>query len=476
MATGRATPEAATATDHESSAANADPVSPPRALEPEPWIPPLRYRAHSMVRWFAPTEIVRGAYGEFFGRLFGSYADSRETQAALREPVVHHAQGPIPGGRLGSIDPDNFLIFCNDQLPYQTASDRTGDLTVDYVADVGDGFSPTFAVARQMAEPTTAVGVDGETALVLPKGDLIIMGGDEVYPAAGAEHYRDRTIGPYRTAYPPESATGPDGSDRRVPLFAIPGNHDWYDGLAAFLERFTVFQTGDDTSRRRGWSLHQTRSYFAIQLNDRWWLWGIDIALNADIDTPQMQYFRQVAAMMPSDARIVLCTGKPAWFRRGERGWFERRLQAMRERFGRFEPEASDEWNRLTYFLEETLGAAAPDAVRLVMTGDKHFYARHEPTADTAKPTVVVAGGGGGLSRVHAGGSPQAGASLALLVGREHRLRGDPGMARTADLTPDGSDGTVAYPVGQPGVGDGLRGHLHPVRSGGEGGSQGGVR
>jgi len=388
----------------------------------EPWIPPLRYRAHSMVRWFAPTEIIRGAYGEFFGRLFGRYADSRETQAALREPVVHHAQGPIFGQRLGTIDPENFLIFCNDQLPFHGARERPvhgarerpvhgareravhgdperpSDLTVDYVADIGDGFSPTFTIARQMAAPTTTLSVDHQTSLTLPRGDVIIMGGDEVYPAAGAEHYRDRTIGPYRTAFPPESGTGPDGADRRVPLFAIPGNHDWYDGLASFLERFTVFQSGDDTSHRRGWSLHQTRSYYAIQLTDTWWLWGIDIALNADIDTPQMQYFRQVAAMMPAEARIILCTGKPAWFGRGERGWFERWLQSMRERFGaQDDTEASDEWNRLTYFLEKTLGSPAPEAVRLVMTGDKHFYARHEPAtgAGVDRPTVVVAGGGG---------------------------------------------------------------------------------
>ncbi len=365
------------------------------SVEPEPWIPPLRYRAHPMVRWFAPAEIVRGAYGEFFGRLFGSYADSRETQAALREPVVHHRQRPLSGDRLGSIDPENFRMFCNDQLPFQTAGEPPATVTVDYVADLGDGFSPTFSIARQMAAPITSVAVDGDMRLELPRGQLIVMGGDEVYPAAGAEHYRDRTIGPYRTAFPPESSTGPDGSDRRVPLFAIPGNHDWYDGLAAFLERFTVFQSGDDTSRRRGWSLHQTRSYYAIQLTDTWWLWGVDIALNADIDTPQMQYFRQVAGMMPSEARIVLCTGKPAWFGRGERGWFEQWLQSMRDRFGRYEPESSDEWNRLTYFLEKTLGAAAPEAVRLVMTGDKHFYSRHEPTVEVGKPTVVVAGGGG---------------------------------------------------------------------------------
>jgi hypothetical protein len=294
----------------------------------EPWINPFRYRAQSMVRWFAPKEIARGAYGEFFGRLFGAYADSRETQAALREPVVHHRQGPVMGPRLADVSYEDFFVCCNDQLPWQRDPKLGKRTIVDYVADIGDGFSATYTIAHQMAEAETVVEQPDGGRLALPKGQLIIMGGDEVYPAAGPGHYRDRTIGPYRTAFPPETSTGPDGADIRVPLFAIPGNHDWYDGLSAFLDRFTVFKSGDDKSRSRGWSLHQTRSYFAVQLTDTWWLWGIDIALNADIDTPQMRYFRQVAAMMPAEAKIVLCTGKPAWFRRGAPGslgmWFQK--------------------------------------------------------------------------------------------------------------------------------------------------------
>ena len=212
---------AAIAVDDETAAVEGQESRPLPEGTLEPWIPPLRYRAQSMVRWFAPTEILRGAYGEFFGRLFGRYADSRETQAALREPVVHHAQGPLVGGRLGRIDPENFLFFCNDQLPFHATAAGTEPLIVDYVADLGDGFSSTFTIARQMAEPTTTVSVDDDIRLDLPRGRLIVMGGDEVYPAAGPEHYRDRTIGPYRTAFPPESSTGSDGSDRRRP----PGQH-----------------------------------------------------------------------------------------------------------------------------------------------------------------------------------------------------------------------------------------------------------
>ena len=54
-----------------------DPVALPR---------PYRYRAHSMVRWLSPLQVVRGAYGEFFGRLLGRFVDNRELQAGTRPP------------------------------------------------------------------------------------------------------------------------------------------------------------------------------------------------------------------------------------------------------------------------------------------------------------------------------------------------------------------------------------------------------
>lgn len=359
-----------------------EPVDPPQA-----WIRPLRYRAQPMVRWLRPREIARGIYGEFFGRLFGSFADSRERQAALRAPVVHYRQGPVAGDRLTDLPPDEWLVASNEQLPWHRAAPdgESNELWVDYVADIGDGFSPTFTIAEQMARPITEVeGSDGSTYR-LPRADLLLMGGDEVYPAASPDNYRDRTIGPYRMAFPYQPGRQP------VPLFAIPGNHDWYDGLSSFLDRFTVFAPGDDASTSRGWSIHQTRSYFAVQVTDVWWVWGIDIALNADIDEPQKRFFRHVAATMPSSGRIMLCTGKPSWL-----------LRRTRSGVGPTAPEGvggaamtTDDWDKLTYFLHETLGDKATMAVRLVMSGDKHFYALHQPIDRPDLPTTVVSGGGG---------------------------------------------------------------------------------
>ena len=79
-------------------------------------------------------------------------------------------------------------------------------------------------------------------------------------------------------------------SDDPPALFAVPGNHDWYDGLTAFL-RF--FCQGGWVG---GWKTEQRRSYFAVKLPQRWWLLGIDIQFDTYIDAPQIDYFRTVAA------------------------------------------------------------------------------------------------------------------------------------------------------------------------------------
>ena len=67
-----------------------------------------------------------------------------------------------------------------------------------------------------------------------------------------------------------------------VGLFAIPGSHDWYDGLVNFTSIFC-------RSRNiGGWRTSQARSYFALRLR---WLWGIDIQFGASLDEVQLQYF-----------------------------------------------------------------------------------------------------------------------------------------------------------------------------------------
>jgi hypothetical protein len=109
---------------------------------------------------------------------------------------------------------------------------------------------------------------------------------------------------------------------------------------------------------------------------------------------------------MPSDARIILCTAKPAWLGRHRRYRITEVLKALWRRIRGQQTAAPDSWDRLLYFRKRTLG---PDQeltqhpqIRLVISGDKHFYTRHKPTGGSddvplsgREPALVTAGGGG---------------------------------------------------------------------------------
>ena len=59
--------------------------------------------------------------------------------------------------------------------------------------------------------------------------------------------------------------------------FAIPGNHDWIDGLDTFQRHF------QHKGWLGGWLLPQSNSYFALRLPHGWWLLALDLVLVGDI-------------------------------------------------------------------------------------------------------------------------------------------------------------------------------------------------
>src|SRR5262249_38273258 len=140
---------------------------------------------------------------------------------------------------------------------------------IDFAADTGDGWDSTYAIARLLAAPEITVkSTEGELALA--RGRILVLGGDQVYPTASREAYRDRFIAPFETAYRTLAEKWP--AAEAPDLYAIPGNHDWYDGLRAFLGVFCRRRLADQWATRRegqvigGRTTQQTRSYFALKL------------------------------------------------------------------------------------------------------------------------------------------------------------------------------------------------------------------
>jgi hypothetical protein len=291
-------------------------------------------RRKRMVRWLSPTQLFHTGRQALFAVLISGYADKREIQAALPSPGIFddHAEDP--------------------------------EVWIDFVSDLGDGFNPTYALASLLAKPS--LSLQDETR----RGQILVMGGDEVYPAANQKRYRDRLVGPYRAALPYLAEKQPD-------LFVVPGNHDWFDGLTSFMRAFC--QQGWVGA----WKTRQTRSYFAIKLPHKWWLWGLDIQFDNYIDGPQFRYFKgEVAKRVTSGDAIIICVAKPSWVDANVR-----------------EPTLEpDLYTTLDYFQQHVI---PPDAsVRFAISGDRHHYARYEQRHGR-RQLITCGGGGAFLSETH---------------------------------------------------------------------------
>jgi hypothetical protein len=275
------------------------------------------------VGWLQPVQLSGTAVRVVLSQLFGGYLDKRELQNVLAATVHDESAG--------------------------------GELWFDYVADLGDGFDATYSIAYLLGQPSLAVD-----ELTLPRGRMLIMGGDEVYPTASATGYEDRTKGPYQAAFP----TAPLG-EQPPSLYALPGNHDWYDGLTAFLRLFVK----NGTDHIGAWRNEQSRSYFAVRLPQGWWLFAIDTQFGTYIDEPQLHYFRAAAAAVSSGDRIILCAPTPGW------------VEATKDKGA---------YDAIDYFVRTILGPTGAE-VRLMLSGDLHHYAHY-----TGEDRELVHCGGGG--------------------------------------------------------------------------------
>jgi len=48
-------------------------------------------------------------------------------------------------------------------------------------------------------------------------------------------------------------------------------------------------------------------------LLNEWWLFGVDVQLGSDIDVPQIEYFKDIAAQMEPDSQVTLYMAAPHW-------------------------------------------------------------------------------------------------------------------------------------------------------------------
>lgn len=94
---------------------------------------------------------------------------------------------------------------------------------IDFVADTGDDRDVSARVGAMLAGTYTVAGRH------LPRGDMLVFGGDVSYPVATADEIYKRLVLPWN-----EELRKVGASSKKRVLLGAPGNHDWYDGLDGF--------------------------------------------------------------------------------------------------------------------------------------------------------------------------------------------------------------------------------------------------
>ncbi len=205
------------------------------------------------------------------------------------------------------------------------------------------GVDPDFRINREMGEEfsflilgDTGEGDASQYAVVpgllkLGSGtSFAVVASDVIYPTGSGNEYRDKFFRPYQ--------------DYRAPVYAVPGNHDWYDGLGGFMRVFCGamplkvrnqgFRLSPAGLRGLLWkrpekideaALAEARElrplpeqqatlpapYWVLDLG-RLLIVGIDTGIRGDIDREQGEWLRRVSA----DPRPkILITGKPIYVR-----------------------------------------------------------------------------------------------------------------------------------------------------------------
>ncbi len=259
------------------------------------------------VRWLLGPQLIAGLRGIVLYSAFGSKTDPKGWMRA---------------------DPPEELDF--------SQADEDGEFWFDYIADTGDGQKATYSIAYLLmsdmgirkAENGVAVNPapDEDLEERLPRGRFLFVGGDTAYHVGDYATLANRFWGPFQWAFQDLEAGGTN--PERLPIFGIPGNHDYYDSLHGFNRQFRVpalkiehaakTLSGDPkTDKGRppqlelwGFERRQQATYMALKLPYGWHFWGVDAQVGK-VDFRQAHFFRSVGGGSTPE-KLILATPEPS--------------------------------------------------------------------------------------------------------------------------------------------------------------------
>lgn len=187
------------------------------------------------------------------------------------------------------------------------------------IGDTGEGDNSQYAVAQTLTGQSRTA-------------DFAVICSDVIYPAGDQADYGRKFHHPYRNI--------------QVPIYALPGNHDWYDGLHGFMRNFCKLDDpGHVPDFGRGLAARLARKlwrkpqqpdlaatsdsadssvaerpppdplqpgpYFALDAGPVRFV-AIDTGINGEVDAEQYQWLKRVSLECPERPKILL-TGKPIY-------------------------------------------------------------------------------------------------------------------------------------------------------------------
>ena len=194
--------------------------------------------------------------------------------------------------------------------------DDDASVSLLVAGDTGEGDASQYCVVPALVSQSAGVATT-------------VICSDVIYPTGDIGDYRDKFFRPYRAL--------------ETPILAMPGNHDWYDGLHGFMEQLTGLQAPAEQPGGPGWRGAVTRRFWrrtpaATQrdldhmraLRSRpeqvldppqpgpYWAFdagplrfvAIDTGIVGWLDADQGAWLRRVSAV---DRPKVLLTGKPLY-------------------------------------------------------------------------------------------------------------------------------------------------------------------
>ncbi|HUR05679.1 MAG TPA: metallophosphoesterase [Nonomuraea sp.] len=230
------------------------------------------------------------------------------------------------------------LWHSRNQIVAGLLGDPSGKVRRRWVAEQeGRGADPDFRVRPEVGESfsflllgDTGEGDASQYAVVpglLKVGEgtsFAVIASDVLYPAGSGNEYENKFFRPYK--------------DYDAPIYAIPGNHDWYDGLGGFMRVFCdapplkpkrdfglrgllwrKSETIDERRLAEARTFREQPSQQATQPGPYWvietpslLIVGVDTGIQGGIDGQQTEWLRRVSL----DPRPkILVTGKPIYTR-----------------------------------------------------------------------------------------------------------------------------------------------------------------